>query len=110
MEVTHGNQSVVVQLQTDVNTLQFAVESDLDVKYTVPSPQLCDQGKLIFEEARKTAKPDSYLLNNACAPKAQEKVFKKLIRETGFHDKHFVPVDIRGIDNKRDRGSFGQRR
>jgi hypothetical protein len=46
MEVTHGNQSVVVQPQTDVNTLQFAIESDLDVKYTVPSPQLCDQEKL----------------------------------------------------------------
>ncbi len=47
----------------------------------------------------KTSKPDGYLLVGACAPKAQEKLFKKLIRTTGFYEKHFVPVDIRGTDN-----------
>lgn len=47
----------------------------------------------------KTSKPDGYLLVGACAPKAQEKLFKKLIRATGFNEKHFVPVDIRGTDN-----------
>ena len=26
-------------------------------------------------------------------------LFKKLIRATGFNEKHFVPVDIRGTDN-----------
>lgn len=57
------------------------------------------EGDAILEEAMKTSKPDGYLLVGACAPKAQEKLFKKLIRATGFNEKHFVPVDIRGTDN-----------
>ena len=65
---------------SDMNKLPFEVESDLDVKYTVLSPQLCGQGgNAILEEAMKTSKPDDYLLVGACAPKAQEKLFKKLI-------------------------------
>jgi heterodisulfide reductase subunit A-like polyferredoxin len=85
---------------SDMNKLPFEVESDLDVKYTVLSPQLCGQGgNAILAEAMKTSKPDDYLLVGACAPKAQEKLFKKLIRATGFNEKHFVPVDIRGTDN-----------
>lgn len=43
----------------------------------------------------KTAKVDSYLLVGACAPRAQDKLFKKLIRATGFYDKRVVPADIR---------------
>lgn len=83
-----------------MNRLPFEVESDLDVKYTILSPQLCGQGgNAILEEAMKAVKPDSYLLVGACAPKAQEKLFKKLIRATGFNEKHFIPVDIRGSDN-----------
>ena len=27
---------------------------------------------------------------------------------TGFNDRHFVPVDIRGTENKGDGGSFAQ--
>lgn len=73
---------------SDMNKLPFEVESDLAVKYTVPSPQLCDQGETSCWRAMKTAKPDSYLLVGTCAPKAQEKLFKKLIRATGFNDKH----------------------
>jgi heterodisulfide reductase subunit A-like polyferredoxin len=85
---------------SDMNKLPFEVESDLDVKYTILSPQLCGQGgNAILEEAMKTAGSDTYLLVGACAPKAQEKLFKKLIRATGFNEKHFVPVDIRGTDN-----------
>jgi len=56
----------------------------------------------------KMVKPDSYLLVGACAPRDQDKLFKKLIRATGFNDKHFVSVDIRGTDNKEDCGSFAQ--
>jgi heterodisulfide reductase subunit A-like polyferredoxin len=86
---------------SDMNKLPFEVESDLDVKYTVLSPQLCGQGgNAILEEAMKTAAPDTYLLVGACAPNAQEKLFKKLIRATGFNEQHFVPVDIRGTDNQ----------
>jgi heterodisulfide reductase subunit A-like polyferredoxin len=85
---------------SDMNKLPFEIESDLDVKYTILSPQLCGQGgNAILEEAMKVAKPDSYLLVGACAPNAQEKLFKKLMRATGFNEKHFVPVDIRGTDN-----------
>ena len=59
---------------SDMNKLPFEVESDLDVKYTVLSPQLCGQGgNAILEEAMKAAKPDSYLLVGACAPKADRK-------------------------------------
>lgn len=49
----------------------------------------------------KTAKLDSYLLVGACAPRAQDKLFKKLIRTTGFNDKHFVLTDIRAPIIKR---------
>ena len=33
---------------SDMNKLPFEVESDLDVKYTVLSPQLCGQGERSF--------------------------------------------------------------
>lgn len=33
---------------SDMNRLPFAVESDLGVKYTVLSPQLCGQGGMPF--------------------------------------------------------------
>ena len=52
-----------------------------------------------MEEAMKAAKPDSYLLVGVCASNAQEKLFKKLIRATGFTEKHFIPMDIRGTEN-----------
>jgi hypothetical protein len=58
--------------------------------------QLCGEGRtVIFEEVMKTTELDSYLLVGACAPRVQ--------------DKHFVPVDIRGTDNKVDCGSFAER-
>ncbi|HEU0005875.1 MAG TPA: hypothetical protein VFS12_07790, partial [Terriglobia bacterium] len=34
-----------------------------------------------------------------CAPEAQEKLFKKLLRLTGFPADRFITVDIRGTDN-----------
>jgi hypothetical protein len=58
----------------DMNTLPFQVESELDVQYTVVHPQFCGQG-------------------------AQEKLFKKLLRLTGFPPDRFIAVDIRGTDN-----------
>lgn len=70
---------------SDMNKLPFEVESDLDGKCTVLSPQLCGQGKnAILEGATKASKANSYLLVGAWAPNAQEKLFKKLIRATGF--------------------------
>jgi heterodisulfide reductase subunit A-like polyferredoxin len=35
----------------------------------------------------------------ACAPEAQDKLFRRLMRQTGFPPERFVPVDIRITDN-----------
>ena len=35
----------------------------------------------------------------ACAPEAQTKLFKKILRTTGFDDRRFVPLDIRKTNN-----------
>ena len=87
---------------TDMNTLPFQVESDLDVNYTFVHPQLCGQGgnEILTEVLRESvADPDTYVVVGACAPDAQMKLFKKILRNTGFDDKRFVPLDIRGTDN-----------
>lgn len=85
---------------TDMNTLPFEVESELEVKYTVLSPQLCGQGgNAILMEALRAAGPDTYVVVGACAPEAQVKLFKKILRTTGFDEQRFVPIDIRGTDN-----------
>jgi len=87
---------------TDMNTLPFQVESDLDVRYTMVHPQLCGQGgnEILTEVLRESAAdPEAYVMVGACAPEAQTKLFKKIIRNTGFDEKRFVPLDIRGTDN-----------
>jgi heterodisulfide reductase subunit A-like polyferredoxin len=87
---------------TDMNTLPFQVESDLDVTYTVVHPQLCGQGgnEILTEVLRESAADsDTYVVVGACAPDAQAKLFKKVLRSTGFDEKRFVPLDIRGTDN-----------
>ena len=85
---------------TDMNTLPFQIESELDVQYTVLHPQLCGQGgNEALMDAMKTADSDTYILCGACAPEAQEKLFKKVMRATGFPQKRFIAVDIRQTDN-----------
>jgi heterodisulfide reductase subunit A-like polyferredoxin len=87
---------------TDMNTLPFQVESDLDVRYTIVHPQLCGQGgnEILAEVLRESAAdPETYVMVGACAPEAQQKLFKKIIRNTGFEEKRFIPLDIRGTDN-----------
>lgn len=85
----------------NMNTLPFAIESDLDVKYSVVHPQLCGQGgNAILEDAFKTAGPETYVLVGACAPETQAKLFKRIMRTTGFDERRLVPVDIRGTDNE----------
>jgi heterodisulfide reductase subunit A-like polyferredoxin len=84
----------------DMNTLPFQVESDLEVKYTVLHPQLCGSGgNAILSEAFAAAGPDTYLVVGACAPEAQRKLFRRLMRNAAFPEERFVPVDIRGTDN-----------
>lgn len=87
---------------TDMNTLPFEVESELNVQYSVLHPQLCGQGgNAVLTDILREAAADSetYVMIGACAPEAQAKLFKKVMREAGFDDKRLVPLDIRGTDN-----------
>ena len=85
----------------DMNTMPFQVETELDVQYTVVHPQLCGQGgHAVLLEVLSRADQDTYVLSGACAPEAQEKLFKKLLRVTGFPAERFIMVDIRGTDNE----------
>jgi heterodisulfide reductase subunit A-like polyferredoxin len=86
---------------SDMNTLPFQIESDLDVQYSIVHPQLCGQGgNQALSDALKAADDDTYVLCGACAPEAQEKLFKKILRATGFPPERFAAVDIRGTDNE----------
>ncbi len=88
---------------TDMNTLPFEVESELDVQYTVVHPQLCGQGgyAVLRDILREAAgEPGTTLVVGGCAPEAQAKLFKKLLRETRFDEARFVPVEIRYTDNQ----------
>ncbi len=87
---------------SDFNTLPFQLESELDIQYAVLHPQLCGQGgnEALADIFRESAKdPDTYIVSGACAPEAQQKLFQKLLRKTGFDPKRFVPVDIRSTNN-----------
>jgi hypothetical protein len=46
------------------------------------------------------ASDDTYILSGACAPEAQDKLFKKLMRLTGFPPERFIALDIRGTGNE----------
>jgi heterodisulfide reductase subunit A-like polyferredoxin len=88
---------------SDFNTLPFSIESELDVKYAVLHPQLCGQGgnEVLAEILRGSGKdPETYIISGACAPEVQAKLFQKLFRKTGFDEKRFVAVDIRGTNNE----------
>jgi len=87
--------------ETDMNTLPFQVESDLDVQYTVLHPQLCGQGgNIVLREALEAADAETTVVVGACAPDAQAKLFKKILRTTGFDERRFVPLDIRNTTNE----------
>lgn len=88
---------------SDMNTLPFEVESELEVQYSVLHPQLCGQGgnEILADVLLESAgDPDTYIVCGACAPEAQEKLFQKLLRKTGFDPARFVPLDIRGTNNE----------
>jgi len=87
----------------DMDTLPFMVESELDVQYTIVHPQLCGQGgnAVLTDILREAAQdPEGLVVGGACAPEAQFKLFKKIMRNTGFDEKRFVPLDIRGTTNE----------
>ena len=86
-----------------MNTFPFMAESELDVQYAIVHPQLCGQGgnAVLTDILREAAKdPEAYVVGGACAPEAQFKLFKKIIRNTGFDEKRFIPLDIRGTTNE----------
>jgi len=88
---------------TDMNTLPFQVESELDVTYSFVHPQLCGQGgnELVADIMREAAAdPETYLISGACTPEAQSKLFRRVMRHTGFDANRFIPVDIRMTDNE----------
>jgi heterodisulfide reductase subunit A-like polyferredoxin len=85
-----------------MNTLPFEVESDLGVDYAIVHPQLCGEGgSKVMEDVLRSAEddPDTIVIVGACEAEAQQKLFKKLLRETGFDQDHFVAVDIRNTTN-----------
>ena len=87
---------------SDMNTLPFEIESDLDVDYAVVHPQLCGMGgNRVMEDVLRSAEadPDTYVIVGACDAAAQVKLFQKLFYKTWFDQSHFLPVDIRGATN-----------
>lgn len=88
---------------SDMDTLPFLVESELDVQYTIVHPQLCGQsGNAVLADIlrQSAADPETFVVAGACAPDAQFKLFKKVLRASGFDEKRFVPLDIRGTFNE----------
>jgi len=87
---------------SDMNTLPFEIESDLDVDYAIVHPQLCGMGgNRVMEDALRSREddPETFVIVGACEPDAQLKLFQKLFCKTGFSQDHFLPVDIRGATN-----------
>jgi heterodisulfide reductase subunit A-like polyferredoxin len=87
----------------DMNTLPFELESEMEIEYSVVHPQLCGQGgnSVLLELLRESASdPEACIVSGACAPDAQFKLFKKVMRQAGFPEDRFVPIDIRGTDNE----------
>ena len=87
---------------SDMNSLPFEIESDLDVDYAVVHPQLCGiGGSRVMEDVLRSAEddPDTLVIVGACEPEAQQMLFQKLFRKTGFDQDHFVAMDIRNTTN-----------
>lgn len=85
----------------NMNTLPFDAESELDIEYATLSPQSCGAGgNKVLMDVMRSADDDTYVVSGACAPKSQKKLFKRVLRESGFNEKHFVAVDIRETNNE----------
>ena len=88
---------------SDMNTLPFAIESELDVDYALVHPQLCGVGgNRVMEDVLRSAEddPDTFVIVGACEVEAQQKLFQKLFRKTGFQQDHFAALDIREATNE----------
>ncbi len=86
---------------SDMNTLPFQLESELDVRYVVLHPMTCGQGgNQALIDVLHSAGDDTYIISGACAAQAQEKLFSKILRTTGFPAERFITLDIRNTDNE----------
>ena len=86
----------------DMNSLPFEVESELDVSFAAVHPQLCAEGGNQFlQDVLQAAEddPDTYVMTCACSEQIQMKLFRKVLRNAEFDEKHFVPLDIRNATN-----------
>jgi len=86
----------------DMNSLAFEIESEFDVTYAAVHPQLCAEGgNQILQDVLRAAEndPDTYVMVCACQEETQMKLFKKALRNAGFDEKHFVPLDARNTTN-----------
>jgi heterodisulfide reductase subunit A-like polyferredoxin len=86
-----------------MNTLPFAIESELDVDYALVHPQLCGVGgNRVMEDVLRSAEddPDTFVIVGACEVEAQQKLFQKLFRKTSFQQDHFAALDIREATNE----------
>ena len=87
---------------SDMNTLPFELESELDMTYAAVHPYLCGPGgQEMMADVLESAEddPDTYVLLCACAVDAQKKLFKKTVHKAGFDENHLAYMDIRGETN-----------
>jgi heterodisulfide reductase subunit A-like polyferredoxin len=88
---------------SDMNTLPFELESELEVSYAAVHPQLCGPGgQELMADVLESAEddPDTYVLVCACAVDAQKKLFRKVVRRSGFDEDRLLHMDIRGETNE----------
>lgn len=87
---------------SDMNTLPYALENELDIDYTVVHPELCGNGgRDALADILKTADGETYIICGACDPKQQEKEFESLLAAHNFPRERFFPIDIRLAHNER---------
>lgn len=87
---------------SDMNTLPFALETELDIDYTVVHPELCGHGgREALSDILKNADKETYVICGACDPKQQEEEFRGLLASFNFPRERFFPIDIRLATNER---------
>lgn len=87
---------------SDMNTLPFALETELDIDYTVVHPELCGHGgREALTDILKNADKETYVICGACDPKQQEEEFRGLLASHNFPRERFFPIDIRLATNER---------
>jgi len=85
---------------TDMDTLLFDLENELEAEYAILHPMLCGQGgNKVLLDVLKSASPDTVFVVGACDPEGQRKLFKRVLREAQFDESRFIPVEIRYTDN-----------